>query len=153
LGRFGEHVKTYLHGVSDTGWLGRLVRATPLVEPLAESKDNPIPQKDSKVVAPVDGSHIAQEALRAVIDGGLAGVMRVAESAPSRQKVSETMRNMLTADPERYWWTANDWVRELDCTKSTITGNTKKGTPPCDAWVEIKAWRESNKQSRFPGKL
>ena len=103
--------------------------------------------------SPDNKNLIVQEALRAVVDGGLAGVMRVAESAPSSQKVSEQMRNMLAADIERYWWTVDDWVCQLSCSKKTIVGNKTKGIPPCDAWKDIMAWRESNKRSRFPGKL
>ncbi len=99
-----------------------------------------------------DDLTICREALRAVVEGDLAGVLGAAGKVPSREKVSEVMRNMLAADPARYEWSADEWVRQLGCTKQTIVGNNKKEIPPCDAWAERMAWRESNKQNRFPKK-
>lgn len=111
--------------------------------------------RENMIAKPVDD--VQQSALSAVIDAGLVVVLGVADNAPSRNKISEIMRSMLAADSERYWWSADRWIVELGkikirCSKRTIIGNQKQGVPPCPAWVEILAWRESNKQNRFPKK-
>lgn len=95
-----------------------------------------------------DGNTIQTAALRAAIEGGLAGLVRLANSAPSSSKVSATMQSMLNEDSSRYAWTVDDWADKLGCSKKTIVGNKKRGIAPCDAWREILLWRESNKASR-----
>ena len=89
-------------------------------------------------------------ALDEVVKGGIAGLLHAARNQPSSDRVSVVMREMLADDPSRYGWTADDWVRELGCSKKTIIGNKRSGVPPCDAWREIMAWRESNKANRVP---
>jgi hypothetical protein len=96
---------------------------------------------------------IQQAALRAVVESGLAAVVSAAANAPSAEIVSAKMLPMLSEDSRRYQWTAERWVRELSlvgvrCSKKTIIGHKKNGSPPCKAWAEILAWRESNKRNR-----
>lgn len=105
----------------------------------------------------INAEDVQQSALRAVIDAGFVGVLGVADNAPSRNKISEIMLSMVASNSERYWWSADRWIVELGkikirCSKRTLIGNKKQNVPPCPAWVEILAWRESNKQNRFPEK-
>jgi hypothetical protein len=109
-------------------------------------------------VKPVkDDRSIQQDALRAVVDAGFVAVLEAAGNAPSAERISEVMLSMVVAQTDRYWWAADRWIIELGqsgikCSKPTIIGNKKRGIPACPAWAEIMAWRESNKQNRFPKK-
>lgn len=80
-----------------------------------------------------------QASLNAVVESGLAGLMRTATKMSSADQVTKIMRDMLK-DPDCYWWSAQEWANKLSCSKPTIC--------KCDAWREIMAWRESNKRER-----
>ncbi len=94
------------------------------------------------------GDAIQRDALRAVVDGGLAGVLRAAESVPSREKISNDMFTKLKSDSSYYEWNLGDWADSLKCAKQTIAGNKNKGIPPCDAWKHILGVRAENKEAR-----
>jgi hypothetical protein len=83
---------------------------------------------------------LPEAALKAVIDGGLAGVLAAASKVDAVMKHSETMMAMLKTDNKYYAWTADDWVTHLEAAKRTILAT--------DAWGHIKARRLENKAKR-----
>lgn len=91
---------------------------------------------------------VQQSAMKALIETGLANVVRTASTTKSADQVSAIMRKRWEDKPETKSWSADRWVLELGCTKRTIVGNKKEGIPPCAAWAERMAWKESNKQAR-----
>jgi hypothetical protein len=81
---------------------------------------------------------LGSKALAAVVNSGLAGVLRTAGKAPAKAQVTAAIRDMLAEDSRRYEWTANDWVRALKASKPTIVKS--------EGWQEIMRWREANRQ-------
>ncbi len=89
--------------------------------------------------ASAPGETIQQAALRAVVDGGLSGVLNQADSCSAVDKASATMSDMLKKDSGYYDWTVDQWVRHLSRSRKTIIK-----TP---AWDHIRSWRNDNKKS------
>lgn len=83
---------------------------------------------------------LPKAALKAVVDGGLAGVLAAANKVDAATKCSETMMAMLKTDNKYYEWSADDWVSHLQAAKRTILAT--------DAWDHIKEWRLENKAKR-----
>jgi hypothetical protein len=81
-----------------------------------------------------------EAALKAVIDGGLAGVLSAASNVDAVTKHSETMMMMLKTDIKYYEWSADDWVTRLKAAKGTIIKTS--------AWKYILGWRLENKAKR-----
>jgi len=84
---------------------------------------------------------LPEAALKAIVDGGMAGVLNEAGKLPAAQRHSRTMMEMLAKDARYYWWSAEDWVVHLKSSKPTILET--------DAWDHIKRWREENKRERL----
>jgi hypothetical protein len=76
-------------------------------------------------------------ALKAIVAGGMAGVLTEAAKLPAVERHSQTMMEMLK-DKRYYAWVLEDWVVHLGASKKTI-----QRTP---AWGHIMAWREENKR-------
>lgn len=83
---------------------------------------------------------LPKAALKAVVHGGLAGVLAAANKVDAATKCSETMMAMLRTDNKYYDWSADDWVSHLQAAKRTILTT--------DAWDHIKEWRLENKAKR-----
>lgn len=84
---------------------------------------------------------INDAALKAVVDGGLAGVLAAANKVDAVTKHSETMSAMLKNDNGYYSWSADEWATYLKAAKGTIIKT--------DAWQHIKGWRLENKANRI----
>jgi hypothetical protein len=83
---------------------------------------------------------LPEAALKAIVDGGMAGLLNEAGKLPAAQRYSKTMMEMLK-DSCYYAWTVEDWVTHLGAGKKTVLET--------DAWDHIKRWREENKRERL----
>jgi hypothetical protein len=83
-------------------------------------------------------SDVSQVALTALVENGLAAVLQKATTIKATVRCANIMREMVKADRTRYAWTQVDWASELRMSKKTINN--------CEAWEEIMAWRELQKQ-------
>jgi hypothetical protein len=81
---------------------------------------------------------IEQEALKAVIDGKMAGVLNAAMRVPRAVQVDKIMHDMFLSDPSLYAsWTVDDWELEIKCRRQFITDSK--------TWIEtIPKWRAEN---------
>jgi hypothetical protein len=105
--------------------------------------ENALPQQklpESDASRPEEAS-LPETALKAIVAGGLAGVLNEAGKVPAAQRHSRAMMEMLANDTRYYWWSAEDWVVHLKSSKPTILAT--------DAWDHIKRWREENKRERL----
>lgn len=95
-------------------------------------------QNNKKLRVQLSTTSIAQAALKAVVDGNLAGVLNAASQLNAVIKANAVMEEMFFADPPKYAeWTADDWVMSLHRAKRTII-NT-------DMWKEtIPQWKRTN---------
>ncbi len=85
------------------------------------------------------GETIRRAALRAVVDGGLSGVLNQADSCSAVDKASATMSDMLKKDSGYYDWTVDQWASHLCRGKKTIIKTA--------AWKQVLGWRNDNKKS------
>jgi hypothetical protein len=87
---------------------------------------------------------IEQEALKAVIDGNMAGVLNAAGRVPRAVQVDKIMHDMFWSDPSLYaGWVVDDWEIEIKCRRQFIT-NSK-------TWTEtIPKWRAANAEMYIP---
>jgi hypothetical protein len=97
-------------------------------------------KEQEQVEQSVSSNGLQDAALKALIDGGLAGVLAAASKVDAATKHSETMMTMLKTDTKYYEWSADDWVTYLKAAKGTIIKTR--------AWKHIKDWRSGNKEKR-----
>jgi hypothetical protein len=87
---------------------------------------------------------IAAAALRAVVDGNLAGVLQAAVGTRAVDRVTALIRDRVVNDQRLYERKADHWAEELRVTKKTITDS--------EGWREIMEWRAANKADRVSKK-
>jgi hypothetical protein len=96
--------------------------------------------KDDNYLSRARGDDLAKSALAAVLDSGMAGVLALAERTPAHQKVSSIIFERLAKDNGLLAWSADDWAKELNRSKTTIRKS--------EAWRHIQQKRAENKASR-----
>jgi len=89
---------------------------------------------------PDEGS-LPDAALKAIVAGGMAGVLNEAGKLPAAERYSKTMMEMFEQDSRYLEWTLEQWEVHLGGSKKTIQG--------CDAWKYRMARREGNKRERL----
>jgi hypothetical protein len=95
----------------------------------------------AKHLSTAEGNGLPYEALKAIVDGGMAGVFTQAGKLSAAQRHSKTMMEMLKKDSRYYAWTVEDWVAHLKAGKKTVLET--------DAWDHIKGWRQENKREKL----
>jgi hypothetical protein len=83
-------------------------------------------------------SSVPELALKALLDGGMAGVVSQAIKVPAKQRHSQAMMTMLEEDSKYYAWTLEDWQLNLKAARKTVLETA--------AWTHIQQWREENKR-------
>ncbi|MCY3010407.1 MAG: hypothetical protein NTY42_11245 [Planctomycetota bacterium] len=82
---------------------------------------------------------IEQEALKAIIDGKMAGVLNAAKKIPAQIRVDKAMDEMFWSDPLVYSrWRISDWTGQLHCHRSFVC-NSKTRTETIPNWKAANA--------------
>jgi hypothetical protein len=95
----------------------------------------------AKHLSTTEHDGLPNEALKAIVAGGMAGVLTEAGKIPAAQRYSQTMMQMFEQDSRYLEWTLEQWQAHLRGSKKTIQG--------CDAWRYRMARREENKRERL----
>jgi hypothetical protein len=84
---------------------------------------------------------LPEKALKAVLDGGMAGVLNLTTTMPAKVRISKVMEELIGKNEKYIEWTLNEWETYFKASRTTIVKT--------EAWKEIMKRRASNKANRF----